>query len=76
MVDSGSDVVTLREEVLESLDLELLGTVRSKGVHASREKRLYKAQLLIGSTQIEIEVNILLSPLLLDCVALLIYTSI
>ncbi|XP_064599207.1 uncharacterized protein LOC135465792 isoform X2 [Liolophura sinensis] len=56
MVDSGSDVVTLREEVLESLDLELLGTVRSKGVHASREKRLYKAKLLIGSSQIEIEV--------------------
>ncbi|WAR11705.1 hypothetical protein MAR_025885 [Mya arenaria] len=36
MVDSGSDVVTMRQEVLDSLDLELIGPINSKGVHASR----------------------------------------
>ncbi|WAR11691.1 hypothetical protein MAR_025871 [Mya arenaria] len=40
MVDSGSDVVTMRQEVLDSLDLELIGPINSKGVHASRVKNL------------------------------------
>lgn len=57
MVDSGSDVTTIREEVLERLDLELLGTIQSRGVHASRSKRLYKAKLQIGNQELEIEVN-------------------
>jgi hypothetical protein len=35
MIDSGSDVVTVREDVLETLDLELLGQIHSKGVHGS-----------------------------------------
>ena len=57
MVDSGSDVVTIREEVLDSLDLELIGPIKSKGVHASRTKNLYRANMVIGNQTIEIEVN-------------------
>lgn len=56
MVDSGSDVVTLREEVLDSLDLELIGPINSKGVHASRTKNLYRANMIIGNQSLEIEV--------------------
>lgn len=57
MVDSGSDVVTLRQIVLDTMDLELIGPINSKGVHASRVKNLYKAYLLLGSEKIEIEVK-------------------
>ncbi|XP_052817414.1 uncharacterized protein LOC128243592 [Mya arenaria] len=56
MVDSGSDVVTMRQEVLDSLDLELIGPINSKGVHASRVKNLYKANIVIGHVSLEIEV--------------------
>ncbi|XP_063443449.1 uncharacterized protein LOC134723836, partial [Mytilus trossulus] len=45
MIDSGSDVVTVREEVLKTLDLELLGQIHSKGVHGSKKTNLYKATL-------------------------------
>jgi hypothetical protein len=58
MVDSGSDVVTLRQEVLDSMDLELIGPINSKGVHGSKVKNLYRANILIGNQLIEIEVNI------------------
>ena len=57
MVDSGSDVVTVREEVLHQLDLELLGTIQSRGVHATKQKQLYKAVLKIGDVDVEIEVR-------------------
>lgn len=56
MIDSGSDVVTVREEVLEKLDLELLGQIHSKGVHGSKKTNLYKATLRIGNQEMEIEV--------------------
>nr|XP_002741570.1 PREDICTED: uncharacterized protein LOC100377597 [Saccoglossus kowalevskii] len=56
MVDSGSDVVTARQEVLDQLDLELIGSIESKGVHATVEKQLYKAVLGIGQIDISIEV--------------------
>ena len=59
MVDSGSDVVTLREEVLDSLGLELIGPIKSKGVHASRTKNLYRANMVIGSHTLDIEVGTL-----------------
>ena len=57
MVDSGSDVVTLRQEALDSLDLELIGPIKSKGVHASRTKNLYRANMIIGNHTLEIEVG-------------------
>ncbi|KAL4234508.1 hypothetical protein ACF0H5_006151 [Mactra antiquata] len=56
MVDSGSDVVTLRQEVLDTMDLELIGPINSKGVHGSKVKNLYKAYILIGNQYVEIEV--------------------
>lgn len=56
MVDSGSDVVTARQEILNRLDLELIGTIQSRGVHTTVEKQLYKAMLVIGNHEVEIEV--------------------
>ncbi|XP_060079918.1 uncharacterized protein LOC132559324 [Ylistrum balloti] len=56
MIDSGSDVTTIREEVLENLDLELLGRIHSKGVHGSKSTNLYKAFLRIGNQELQIEV--------------------
>ncbi|KAK3603894.1 hypothetical protein CHS0354_042904 [Potamilus streckersoni] len=56
MVDSGSDVVTVRQELLDSMDLELIGPIQSRGVHASRRKNLYKAKMIIGEQELEIEV--------------------
>ncbi|OWF53494.1 uncharacterized protein LOC110446272 [Mizuhopecten yessoensis] len=56
MIDSGSDVTTIREEVLEGLDLELLGRIHSKGVHGSKSTNLYRAYLRIGNQELQIEV--------------------
>ncbi|XP_029647267.1 uncharacterized protein LOC115221258 [Octopus sinensis] len=56
MVDSGSDVVTLRKDIVEKLDLKELGHVRSKGVHVSMHKTLYEAKLKLGSVELKIEV--------------------
>ena len=60
MVDSGSDVVTMRQEVLDTLDLDLIGPINSKGVHASRVKNLYRANIVIGNTSLEIEVGVVI----------------
>lgn len=57
MVDSGSDVVTIRQSILDTLDLEILGKIHSKGVHGSKTTNLYKATLQIGTQQMEIEVS-------------------
>ncbi|KAK3086301.1 hypothetical protein FSP39_016535 [Pinctada imbricata] len=56
MVDTGSDVTTIRQEILDKLDLEVLGKIHSKGVHGSKTTNLYKAKLLIGNQELEIEV--------------------
>ncbi|XP_048762165.2 uncharacterized protein LOC125670816 [Ostrea edulis] len=56
MVDTGSDVTTIRQEVLDELDLEILGRIHSKGVHGSKTTNLYKAKILIGNQEMEIEV--------------------
>ena len=56
MVDSGSDVATVREELLEELDLEPLVRIQSKGVHATVETMMYKAKLQLGDSEVEIEV--------------------
>lgn len=60
MVDSGSDVVTIREETLQELNLELIGPIQSRGVHASKRKNLYKANLSLGTEDLEIEVGLIL----------------
>lgn len=56
MVDSGSDVVTIRQEVLDSMDLELIGPIHSKGVHASKVTNIYRANLQVGNEYVEVEV--------------------
>lgn len=61
MIDTGSDVTTIRQEVLNELGLEILGRIHSKGVHGSKTTNLYKAKLLIGNQEMEIEVSPVLS---------------
>lgn len=61
MIDTGSDVTTIRQEVLDELGLEILGRIHSKGVHGSKTTNLYKAKLLIGNQEMEIEVSPVLS---------------
>ncbi|XP_076470297.1 uncharacterized protein LOC143300475 [Babylonia areolata] len=56
MVDSGSDVSTLREEVVQSLNLEPITTIRSFGAHGSARTTMYRAFLTIGDCKLEIEV--------------------
>ncbi|XP_033110144.1 uncharacterized protein LOC117111321 [Anneissia japonica] len=57
MVDSGSDVVTVKQELLDRLNLEHIGPIQSRGVHSTVEKQLYKAFLVFGrDTEIEVEV--------------------
>lgn len=55
MVDSGSDVVTLRPEIVQRLNLVKKCTVRSQGVHVAKEKTLYEPKLKIGSVELKIE---------------------
>lgn len=56
MVDSGSDVVTVRQEILDMLDLELMGTIQSQGVHASKRKEIFKGIIRIGGVDVDTEV--------------------
>jgi len=56
MVDSGSDVVTCRPEILEKLGAKLLGKIESRGIHATVEKELYQAYIQIGGALIPVEV--------------------
>lgn len=42
MIDTGSDVTTIRQEVLDELGLEILGRIHSKGVHGSKTTNLAK----------------------------------
>ena len=58
MVDSGSDVVTVRREILSGLDLEFIRTIKSHGVHATREKQLYRCLLKVGESVVEAEVSL------------------
>ena len=59
MVDSGSDVVTVQEYTLKELDLEPLGVVESRGVHASKQKQLFRARLWIGHVPLDVEASYL-----------------
>ena len=57
-MDSGSDVMTVRKEVLETLDTEFLGTIQSRGIHATRRKQLHRCRLQIGAVQLETDVSV------------------
>lgn len=56
-------MTTIRQEVLDELGLEILGRIHSKGVHGSKTTNLYKAKLLIGNQEMEIEVSPVLSQI-------------
>ncbi|KAL8615328.1 hypothetical protein ACOMHN_038067 [Nucella lapillus] len=56
MVDSGSDVCTLRRELIEPLQLESLSTVRSVGAHGSVRTTMYRAFIVLGDAKMEVEV--------------------
>ena len=56
MVDSGSDVSTVQEDTMKKLNLDLLGSVYSAGIHGGNHTNLYKACLSIGNQVMEIEV--------------------
>jgi hypothetical protein len=56
MVDSGSDVSTLRESIIEELKLEAITTVRSCGAYGSQRTTMYKAHIILGDCLLETEV--------------------
>ncbi|XP_035680373.1 uncharacterized protein LOC118418512 isoform X2 [Branchiostoma floridae] len=57
LVDSGSDVVTIKSEILDQLKLPKKGDpVQSKGVHATVKKQLHSGIMVIGSEEIHVEV--------------------
>jgi len=56
MVDSGSDVSTVQEATLKTLNLTLLGSVYSCGVHGGSHTNLYKARIAIGAQEMDIEI--------------------
>lgn len=56
MVDSGSDVSTVQEDTLKQLNLDLLGSVYSCGIHGGNHTNLYRAKLALGTHEMEIEI--------------------
>ena len=58
MVDSGSDVSTLREDIVQDLNLEPITTVRSCGAYGSQRTTMYRAYITLGECKLEIEVII------------------
>jgi hypothetical protein len=57
MVDTGSEIVTIKTEILEELNLNFVQTVKSKGIHKVEEKPLYRGVLLLGNKEIEVDVS-------------------
>lgn len=58
MVDSGSDVSTLRDDIIQELKLEVIRQVTSCGVFGSQRTNMYRANLTIGDQTLEIEASI------------------
>ncbi|KAK3745070.1 hypothetical protein QZH41_014549 [Actinostola sp. cb2023] len=58
LLDSASDVVTARREIIEGMGLEYIKDVDSHGVHTVAKKPLYKGQLKLGNSRwIDVEVS-------------------
>ncbi|XP_031558049.1 uncharacterized protein LOC116294563 [Actinia tenebrosa] len=58
LVDSASDVVTAREEIIEKLGFNFLQHVESHGVHTIADKPLYSGYIRLGrSAWIKVEVQ-------------------
>ena len=57
IVDSGSEVATLREDILKNLDLNFIGIcVNSVGIHAPEQKSIYSGRLRIGDRSLDVDV--------------------
>lgn len=56
IVDSGSDVVTATESLIQSLQLEYLRNVDSRGPYSTANKPLYRGILKLGTEEFEVEV--------------------
>jgi hypothetical protein len=59
MVDTGSEVVTIKEDILRTLNLQFLQNIKSKGIHKVEEKPLYRGVLVLGSKEIEVDVSLI-----------------
>ena len=58
IVDSGSEVgVTVTSEVIKDLQLEYLHNVESRGVHATRDRPVYRGALKLGAEEFGVEVS-------------------
>lgn len=57
IVDSGSDVVTAAESLIQSLQLEYLRNVDSRGPYSTANKPLYRGILKLGTEEFEVEVG-------------------
>ncbi|XP_046842267.1 uncharacterized protein LOC124436395 [Xenia sp. Carnegie-2017] len=56
LVDTGSEVVTIQQDIMSELNLTFLQTVSSRGIHKAKEKPLYSAVMLLGNNVIEVKV--------------------
>ena len=56
-MDSGSDVVTATESLINELGLEYLRQIESRGVHSVATKPIYRGVLTLGTDQLEVEVG-------------------
>lgn len=57
IVDTASEVVTIKEDILPLLKLEFIQNIKSKGIHKVEDKPLYRGVLVLGSREIEIDVS-------------------
>lgn len=57
LVDTGSEVVTIQQDIMSELNLTFLQTVSSRGIHKAKEKPLYSAVMLLGNNVIEVKVS-------------------
>ncbi|CAH3028233.1 unnamed protein product [Porites evermanni] len=57
IVDSGSEVgVTVTSQFIKDLQLEYLHNIESRGVHATRDRPVYRGVLKLGLEEFEVEV--------------------
>lgn len=56
IVDSGSDVVTVSENLIAELQLQYLRNIESRGAHAAVDKPLYNGVLKLGTEELRVEV--------------------
>ena len=58
LVDTASEVVTVKEDISSELNLAFVKTFLSQGIHNAKEQRLYRGILLLGTKEITVDVSI------------------